>query len=181
MRGRFPGKKPAHFGKSKINFLLACLFMIAHILSSNGPTEPKGTKLPESSIPGSSFLPDPWWNKDPSNVWFSPSAGAQIQSWTNRRFLDRGAAIPKRLLHEPENERVYKVNRTILSKIPCTEEWLIAHTHKKKKFKLGQIKRSWLNSPLLAVAGMTAANKTYKTLDKEARRLSACLSACHLI
>lgn len=37
MRGRFPGKKPAHFGKSKINCLLACLFMIAHILSSNGP------------------------------------------------------------------------------------------------------------------------------------------------
>lgn len=145
MRGRFPGKKPAHFGKSKINFLLACLFMIAHILSSNGPTEPKGTKLPESSIPGSSFLPDPWWNKDPSNAWFSPSAGAQIQSWTNRRFLDRGAAIPKRLLHEPENERVYKVNRTILSKLPCREEWLIAHTHKKKNLNLGRSREAdWI-------------------------------------
>lgn len=154
--------------------------MIAHIFSSNGPTEPKGTKLPESSTPEPSFLPAPWWNKDLSNAWFSPSTGAQIQSWTNRRFLDRGAAIPKTLLHELEKERVYKVNGTILLKLPCKEEWLIAHTHT-KKFTLGHIKRSWLNSPLLAAARMTAANKTYKTLDKEARRLSAYLSACQFI
>lgn len=93
--GDFLKKKPAHFGKSKNYSLLACLFMRVHVLSSNGPSESKGTKLPESSILEPSFLPDPWWNKDPSSAWFSPSTGAQIQSWTNRPFLDGGVPFPK--------------------------------------------------------------------------------------
>lgn len=49
MRGRFPEKATTNFGKPEVNFLLVCLFTKEHILASESPVAPKGTKLPESS------------------------------------------------------------------------------------------------------------------------------------
>lgn len=85
MRGRFPEKTTTHFGKSKINFLLVCLFMKARILASSGPAAPKGTKLPESSKPEPSFPPDPYLQNNPKEAQSQPlhrSSGPKLNYTT---------------------------------------------------------------------------------------------------
>lgn len=62
--------------------------MKAPILASNGPTAPKGTKLPESSKPETSFLPDPYMHNNPDEALSQPLHRSKAE--LHDPFLDGG-------------------------------------------------------------------------------------------
>lgn len=145
-------------------YLSVCLFM------NFTPPAPKGTELPASSEPKHS---------SPQSLWNAPSTLAsplQHESEAGSPLGYRNQSLSFKIEEFIRWAEAYHQNYL------CKEKWLIAA---KKKITSGAHKERkdccWLNSPLLAVAGMAAANKIYKTLDKEARGLSAYLSACQSI